>query len=174
MSIIEPGTVLQLTIAMIFSLIYTVICIQASPYKSLSDGYLAVCTSTCITLALVLCAIFKFNNLTQVDTVRAVMSYTQLKMYAPNEQALVVVMLASIFSTIGAGVLITWTNLRGEKRRAKTEDLKSKARRLRYGETMLSVQASALPTADHFHIFLSHVWGTGQDQSTHAAPQTTD
>ena len=76
-------------------------------------------------------------------------------------------------------MLITILNVQAEKRRKVQEDLKSKARRLRYGKTGLSVPAPPLPAVEaehgkHFHIFLSHVWGTGQDQSTHAAPQTTD
>ena len=52
MSIIEPGTVLQLTIAMCFSLIYTVLTIQAAPYRSPSDQYMALCTNTAITMSL--------------------------------------------------------------------------------------------------------------------------
>jgi hypothetical protein len=38
-----------------------------------------------------------------------------------------------------------------------------KARRLRYVQTKAEVTAPHIAD-DHYHLFLSHVWGTGQDQ----------
>ena len=52
MNLIDPGSVWQLTFAMTFSLLYTVIQLQANPYRDETDGYLAVCASACITMIL--------------------------------------------------------------------------------------------------------------------------
>ena len=69
-SIIQPGSTWQLTVATTFSLLYTVIQLQSSPYKDESDGYLAVCVSACITGCLLCCIVFKFNNLTELQPIR--------------------------------------------------------------------------------------------------------
>ena len=123
------------------------------------------------------CLVFKFNNLTELQDIRNKMSATQTLMYSPNATALVLLTIISIFTTLGAGMLITWLNVVNERRRLILEDLRSKARRLRHVSTKLSVHAPPILAHDedpdgpaHFHIFLSHVWGTGQDQSTRAAP----
>ena len=101
------------------------------------------------------------------------MSPSQLVEYRANEWAIVLIATILIASAIVAALIITITNIQMELYRAKQSDLNSKARRLRYVATHLSVPAPPIEPG-HFHIFLSHVWGTGQDQSTRAAPQTTD
>ena len=111
--IIEPGSVWQIVVAMTFSLLYTVIQLQAAPYKDESDGYLAVCVSVrvtlslcgslisyhpiitlspkctqsnqaCITGCLMCIMVFKFNNLTELQAIREKMSYKQLLSYDPH------------------------------------------------------------------------------------------
>ena len=104
MSVIEPGTVLQLMIANVFSLLYTVIQLQASPYRDESDGYMAVCVSSCITLCLMCCLVFKFDNLTGLSAIRQMMSYQQRLWYSPQEVPLVILMFAGVFLTLFAGV----------------------------------------------------------------------
>ena len=48
-----------------------------------------------------LCLVFKFNNLTELQAIRDVMSVAQLNAYAPNEATLVVLMISAIFGTFG-------------------------------------------------------------------------
>ena len=78
-------------------------------------------------------------------------------------------MLSAVFLTLATGVVITYLNIKAEQHRLRMEDLKSKARRLRFFSTNLSVPAPKLIVQEedgprYFHVFLSHVWGTGQDQ----------
>ena len=169
MSIIEPGSVWQLTIAATFSLIYSVIQLQANPFKELTNGYMAVCVSACLTMALLCCLVFKFNNLTELPDIKSKMSFQQQAAYDPQETGLVLLMLTAIFFTLATGIVITYISILAERQRLKMEDLKSSARRLRYVSTNLSVPAPPLSGQEedgprHFHLFLSHVWGTGQDQ----------
>lgn len=51
-----------------------------------------------------------------------------------------------------------------ERARMLREAKQSKARRLRLKQTKEDVQVPELESCAHFHVFLSHVWGTGQDQ----------
>ena len=52
-----------------------------------------------------------------------------------------------------------------EERRQRARNLRNAmARRLRFKRDDSEVVSPKLPGANWFHLFLSHVWGTGQDQ----------
>ena len=52
--------------------------------------------------------------------------------------------------------------------KSELQTLASKARRLRYKENDAECQPPTI-AKECFHLFLSHVWGTGQDQVRHRA-----
>ena len=80
---------------------------------------------------------------------------------------------SAICALVVSGVIFV-VQLTAEGRRRRREERAAKARRLRLIESGEEVQVEALPEG-HYHTFLSHVWGTGQDQvrsrmRTHSRP----
>lgn len=64
MNLVRPGTVLQLVMPICFCVLYLGMQIQASPFKSKSDGALATTSSALLVLIFLMCLVFKFNSLT--------------------------------------------------------------------------------------------------------------
>ena len=91
------------------------------------------------------------------------MSIEQEEYYIIDQATLAFIMLASVFGAIVFSFVLFLIQFAVEGRRLRSEALASKARRLRFKQTHEAVEVSTL---DHgfFHTFLSHVWGTGQDQ----------
>jgi hypothetical protein len=69
----------------------------------------------------------------------------------------------TIVGVIVASAILMVGQLGRERVRVAKEMRNSSARRLRYKDTRQEVHAQPIEP-DSFHLFLSHVWGTGQDQ----------
>jgi hypothetical protein len=74
------------------------------------------------------------------------------------------VCLASVVGTIIFTAFIVSAQLKAERDRQLREQMALRARRLRYKKSGKEVYAPPLTPPLNFHLFLSHVWGTGQDQ----------
>jgi len=91
-------------------------------------------------------------------------------MYIVNQATLTIIMILSILGTLILSFILFLVQFIIEGRRLRREALASKARRLRSKINHKEVVAPELPSpstltaATFFHVFLSHVWGTGQDQ----------
>ena len=72
-------------------------------------------------------------------------------------------MALSILLTVACSLGIFIVKLSQERDRIRREARVARARRLRYTGHRTEVHVDAVPDS-HFHLFLSHVWGTGQDQ----------
>ena len=106
------------------------------------------------------------GTLTELDAVRAVMANEQKRDFRASTLPLSVVLFAAVAFALVASFAILLVQLRIERKRMEKEARLAKARRLRYkinsAEVTVPVITQGLPK--HFHVFLSHVWGTGQDQ----------
>ena len=80
-----------------------------------------------------------------------------------NPTIFIVLMVLSMLGSLIAFVVICIIQLTVEAQRAKRERRLATARRLRHKGSGVEIQATTLAPG-RFHLFLSHVWGTGQDQ----------
>ena len=68
--IIRPGSVVQLTIATLFTTIYLILQLQVSPYANVSDNFVALSASFSLHILLFSCVILKVGVLTELEEVR--------------------------------------------------------------------------------------------------------
>jgi len=108
----------------------------------------------------------QMSTLITQQAVQDVMATEQSRDFRMSTLALTAGLLASVSFALVASVAILLVHLRIEQARIKREAQLAKARRLRMKAKGVEVQAPSikLGVPHHFHIFLSHVWGSGQDQ----------
>ena len=106
---------------------------------------------------------FKDHELVGLDDIQARLSNEQRDTYVVNQRGLSLLMMGSVLGALLVSVMIFAVKVTVEGVRLRREALSSKARRLRYKSSHVEV---SVPEVDHghYHTFLSHVWGTGQDQ----------
>ncbi len=161
--VLAQGSMMQLILGTLLSGGFLLYQVQASPYAEPSDDFLAAASSFAL-LAVFLCSIaFKEHELTGLPEIEREMSIEQADYYVVDQRLLTVVMLASVLGSITLSFVLFLIQLAVEGRRLRREAHASKARRLRYKESNEDVQVPEIAEGD-FHVFLSHVWGTGQDQ----------
>jgi len=95
--VVSPGTVLQIFLATLVSAIYLFIQLQAYPYKSLLDNFLAATTSAAILVVFLCAIIYKYIALTSEPELQAKMTKDQEEDYLPP-----VVLLSLV---VGVGIL---------------------------------------------------------------------
>ena len=144
---------------------------------------LANTCNACLSLFFVICARSPFANVPPLHTPVMISAHVLCSMmchcavlvikidrqlYAgegPYEPSPVftVTMCVVLASCLVLGAALLMREVRSERGRLELEASRTSARLLRYRETG---EAVATPTIceGHFHVFLSHVWSTGQDQ----------
>ena len=73
----EQGTVMQVAVANVTSIVYLALQLQAKPFRKLFDDYLARACSISLTVMLLCCAFYKNMSLTQLPEIQARMSLEQ-------------------------------------------------------------------------------------------------
>ena len=159
----ERGKMMQLILAVSVSFGYLAVQCVAQPYRSFSDNLLGIACSVSLTTLLLGCSYFKYAALTELTEVQQVMRSEQEFTYLLDQTMLVGVLLLCVTGTLIACALIVAVQFWAEVRRRRQEARAAIARRLRYRKDMREVPVPKLGRCD-FHCFLSHVWGTGQDQ----------
>jgi len=158
---------LQLLVGTLLSAAFLLFQVQASPYKEMSDDFLASSSSFCLVAAFLASSAFKQYEFFGQRDIHDSMSIEQHAMYVLNQSVLTVIMLASVLGVLVLSFVLYVVQCMNEHKRRHREALAAKARRLRYKADNTLVIVPVLPsstTAKRFHLFLSHVWGTGQDQ----------
>ena len=176
--IVQPGSIEQLAYAAFITLLYLAIQLTASPFKHLADDFLAATCSLALSMLFLLCLLYKYGALTQLDDVQEVMSLELQADYLVSYVALSGILWFTCMSTFGAlGAIVA--------KLASDEALaRARARRLVYlkshqdvllskdfmaskkhldqmlNDPMLyrqnSRETAVLPSAGPFHLFLSH------------------
>jgi len=174
----ERGTIMQLALASLVSTGYGAVQFTARPYRTLSDNLVALVSSTCLTTLFLVCIFFKVGSFTDgIGTLNP----EQRADFLIHTLLLGVVALSSVIAAIIVAAIILIVQFAEDQRRRQHEARANLARRLRYkhnndevtlGKPIISEGAAPdfAPSkvmgdvSGQFHIFLSHVWGTGQDQ----------
>ena len=183
--IIDPGTVRQLAHATLLTVIYLAIQLTVSPFHSPLDDFMAVVCSLALTMLFVICLLYKFDALTQLEDVQAVMSSELQGKYLMSFVSFSGILSAtctSAFFALGAIALKvakdqTMLHMRDRRLRfvnshvlvivpPEYEECKKRLHLIHGAlyrkDSEGRVQASPLPTKGPFHVFLSHNWKHGQ------------
>ena len=137
--------------------------VQASPYVVLADDFLASACSFALVAVFVLSYAFKSYELVGLPEIESKMSIEQSDYYIINQSRLAFVMVACILGTLLLSLALFAVQVVAEGRRLRREVRARMARRLRYLADDREVMVRRLPADYEFHLFLSHVWGTGED-----------
>ena len=161
--VLAQDSMLQIVMGTLLSAAFLLFQVQASPYKEMPDDFLAS-TSSFGLVAIFLCSYaFKDFELVGLEDIYIRMSQEQRRLYIVNQTTLTFIMLASVLGTLFLSFILFIVQLAVEGQRLRREALASKARRLRFRINNEQVQPPSIAPG-HYHTFLSHVWGTGQDQ----------
>ena len=150
------GSVMQLALANFTMIIFLVAQLQAQPYVSLYDDYLAIGGTLSLNLMFVCAIFFKYTGLTQLNAISSRMSLEQRNEFHSEGLVLTTVCIGSVIGSLVVSAIVLLFQLRKEARERRN----ALARRLRYTTSGEEVVPPTI-AADAFHIFLSHVWGTG-------------
>lgn len=134
---------------------------QAGPYKSTSDDYLANASSFSLSVVYLCSLMFKMATLTQLQEVIERISPEQRVDYDVPSVGLSILLIASVLGSLFFSLILLVGQLARERAQMAKEARAQKARRLRYKETHKEVEVEPVESDRHFHTFLSHVWGTG-------------
>ena len=157
------GSMRQLIVGTVIANIFLLFQVQASPYQSMLDDFLASAASFCLVIVFLCSYAFKDAALTGLDDIQRAMSGEQTEVYVVDPAILTMLIVASVLGAIVVSFVLFAIQFSVEGARLRREELAGKARRLRYRDSDLVAVAPSLAVGD-YHIFLSHVWGTGQDQ----------
>jgi hypothetical protein len=132
--------------------------LQAMPYESASDNYLATACSFAL-LMLFLCSIvYKYDALTGSNDLQEKMSREQKDNYVVPQVLLSTILVMSIVgSLVVTGLLAAVQAVTITRQRAKLH-------RLKHADTGKWVVVTTLDDPQAFHLFLSHAWPAAQDR----------
>lgn len=155
--VVEPGTIMQITLATIFCAVYLMVQLQVRPFKRPGDNYLALAASFSLMMLFLCSIIYKLVALTDQEELQEKMSLEQKRRYVVPSLVLSTILFASVAGCLVATAVILAVQLVVDVRE------RSKLRRLRYEKTGREV---VLPPVEEraFHLFLSHAWPTAQDR----------
>ena len=161
--VISPGSLTQLAVGTVVSLAHMMVQIQARPHRHTSDVFVALSASLSLVVLFVCCTNLKAGTLAELD---AVISSPALKAtFTVPETLISIALLLAIAGSLAFSAFLLVYQLRDERRaeaeRKRLEMHEAAARRL------CSVDGTPVeiaPPSRDYHVFLSHVWGSGQDQ----------
>lgn len=157
------GTMMQLALATLVTLAYLVLQTAAMPYRAFSDNFVALSCSTALTIVFLGSILYKYGTLANEPHVEEAMGDVQRSIYLLDDIVLTIILMACVVGTLALLAPVMLIHYVYESRRRQQEALSALVRRLRYRKDNNPVPAPLLESCT-FHIFLSHVWGSGQDQ----------
>lgn len=138
-------------------------CVPASCRDRHSDNFVSAVCSFGLGLFLSAASFYKFAALTAVPEVGQKLSDELTEIYVLETTGLTYALAGSVICAVAAAALVINVQFAVEQRRRRLEVLAGRARRLRNIIDGVEVDAPPIPDGG-YHMFLSHVWGTGQDQ----------
>ena len=143
LSVYQPGSIMQITMAGLFCLLYLVIQVQAQPFKQLGDNFVALSVSFSLAILFFCCIIIQLKVLTKTQEVEDVLSLALQELFDIPAVLLSSIMLAGVFVTLVACAVVTFAQ--SVKRNLlhidKTSGLYNKARFL---QARAAIQAREL------------------------------
>ena len=169
--VLAQGSAIQLVLGTALSTAFLHFQVLASPYTVLADDFLASVASFAL-VSVFLCSIaFKDYELVALESIRSKMSIEQKEYYIVNQTLLSGAMLASVVGALAFASVLFLIQFAIEGRRLRREALAAKGRRLLLKKNHEEVEAPKLAEGLQFHVFLSHVWGTGSLLSSPCMPR---
>ena len=150
------GSLMQLIIATLFSIVFLTIQVQAKPYKKIHDDYVALSCSFGITVAFLCCVVYKIDTLTDLSEIKARMSIEQRQDFNLPIVALTAILFISVVGALIFSGIMLVGQLAEEGAMQLREARNANARRLRYKENHREVTLTKMLDTGEFHIFLSH------------------
>ncbi len=161
--VLAQGSIMQLVFGTLLSVVFLLFQVQAAPYAAMDDDFLASALNFGLVAIFLSSIAFKYDELIRLDDFDAKMSIEQKDYYIVSQSLLVFIMTVGVLGAMILSFVLFLMQFTFEVRRQRHEALAAKARRLRNKENNEMVQAPRLKEG-HFHVFLSHVWASGQDQ----------
>ena len=157
--LLDPGSIVQISLATLTCLVYLLLQLTAAPYRTLSDGWVANASSLCLVVLFLWATYSRYGELN--ESLHDRLSPEQRRVYRLEYEG------AMCFAAV-AGALFFTLCLLGlqvyeEVQRRKVTQRNINARRLRYVRNEQEVRPPRIAKGG-FHLFLSHVWSSGQDQ----------
>ena len=160
--VLVQDTMMQLILGTLLATAFLLFQVQASPYKQMSDDLLASAVSFGLVVIFLISSVFKYATLLELDDVKKKMSVEQKNLYILNQGTLTAIIFLAVIGSLVVSVIIFLVQLTAERRRVAHEKLHQKARRLRHRSDDEEISAPPIDSSG-YHLFLSHVWGTGQE-----------
>lgn len=156
LQLLPTGSFTQISAAFIFALLYMVIQLQAQPFKGVRNNFLAMIVSLMITSMLFCCLLVRLDLVMRLS-----MPLDWRKRFSVPTLAITVGFSISVVVVLIFLLGVLTMQAADEQARLRHEEKSARSRRLRYMSDDDEVLVP--PVAfDGFHVFLSHVWGTGQ------------
>ena len=129
--------------------------VQATPYKQLSDDFLASSASFSLVVFFVCAYAFKDATLTTLPDIESRLSPEQRSIYVLDQLTLTAILMSSLIAALFVSLMLFTVIFARERKLALDAALNSKARRLRSVEDDSEVPAPPLTKQYHHHLFLS-------------------
>ena len=152
--LLQPGTLLQLLLALVAALSCLIYQLTAAPFKRSTDNFLAIVTGAAYCLMLLGALTIRLDAIYDSLSDENLLSPQLRRTFSLPSVPVLVVLLCSTLAAIAFSVVILLREVLRDLRQPK----------LRYAGSRLLVEVP-LPTGKTHHLFISHVWGTAQDQA---------
>jgi hypothetical protein len=160
----RQGSTLQLAVATLTAITYVVVQSLARPYIRIADGVLAMTSSVSLVALLYCYTLYKQGTLDSFEPVHETLSMDLKRRYGVPADKITIVAIGSVLGVMIMSLPILVFLFGAEAARQVQEQRAAAARRLRFVSSGMEVMAPAVVGEFKYHVFLSHVWGTGQDQ----------
>lgn len=172
---------MQLVLATLTTVFFLVAQLLAMPYRAAADNFLALGCNTCLSLLFLGSILFQYSSLIDSPNLQLIMGDEQEDIYSMDERAVTILLFLCAVGTLIVCAFILTIQVYVDIKRRQRDERAAKARRLRHkvdgSEVLLPLPVPMAPrptdfeptykmgaVSGLFHIFLSHVWSTGQDQ----------
>ena len=150
------GTISQLIAGCGYCLIHMLVQLQAQPYRSAADNFLANLTNFALALLFLCLIVFQLGTLTEVPLVYRIMSDEQRIDFTTDNLLFTYVLLGAVVTCLVLSLVLLGVQLRTEGERQRAHAQLARLRRLRHIVNLREVKAPTV-SEDGFHLFLSHV-----------------
>ena len=158
------GSLMQIGLAMLTSMVYFFIQQSAEPFKKRTDNHVALCASFSLIGVFLCCVYLKISTLTELEQINELLSVEHHATYVFDTIPLTGILIACVVGALAVSSLLVMQHAAEDARRAMHEAHLAKARRLmavskRRREVYATQLLARRPAMGHdFHLFLSHTW----------------
>jgi hypothetical protein len=115
LSIVQPGSILQLLLATLVSLLYLTLQLQAAPFKQQGDNFVALVCSISLVILYLSSIILKLKTLIETRMVYDVLTPVLRNVFDVPVVIMSAIMLASVLGTLMLGLVVLLIQSRNQK-----------------------------------------------------------